>query len=71
MSFNCNSAHRNVDNETRSEFKLTEEDILKVGRLILPAANLLVAKTRRVFSGEPSMTLKVITYLLCSYPICI
>jgi hypothetical protein len=32
-----------------------------VGRLILPAANLAISKTRELFSGEPSMTLKVIT----------
>lgn len=30
-----------------------------MARLILPAANLAISKTRELFSGEPSMTLKV------------
>ncbi|KAH8484481.1 hypothetical protein H0E87_028814 [Populus deltoides] len=50
--------------EKLRKFKLTEEDILRVGRLILPAANLAISKTRELFSGEPSMTLKVIPFLL-------
>uniref|UniRef100_A0A6N2K7H6 Reticulon domain-containing protein n=1 Tax=Salix viminalis TaxID=40686 RepID=A0A6N2K7H6_SALVM len=50
--------------ENLRQFKLTEDDILRVGRLILPAANLAISKTRELFSGEPSMTLKVIPFLL-------
>ncbi|KAJ4822215.1 hypothetical protein Tsubulata_013580 [Turnera subulata] len=50
--------------EKRSDFKLREEDVLRVGRLILPAANLAISMTRQLFSGEPSMTLKVIPFLL-------
>ncbi|XP_012088231.1 reticulon-like protein B17 isoform X2 [Jatropha curcas] len=62
-SFISNSICRsNV--EKRSNFKLKEEDILKLGRLILPPANLAISKTRELFSGEPSMTLKVIPFLL-------
>lgn len=43
----------------KTQFKLREEDILKLGRLILPAANLIIEKARELFSGEPAMTLKV------------
>ncbi|KAF5744086.1 reticulon-like protein B17 isoform X1 [Tripterygium wilfordii] len=50
--------------ETKSEFKLKEEDILRLCRLILPATNLAISKTRNLFSGEPSMTLKVTPFLL-------
>ena len=46
-----------------------------MGTLILPAANLAISKTRELFSGEPSMTLKVTTkshciVLLKMFPIC-
>lgn len=52
----------NRDNaEKRREFKLKEDDILRVARAIIPATNLAIAKTRQIFSGEPSMTLKVFT----------
>lgn len=40
---------------------LKEDDILGVAKLILPAANLAISSTRKLFSGEPSMTLKVTT----------
>ncbi|CAA3028848.1 Hypothetical predicted protein [Olea europaea subsp. europaea] len=51
-------------NEIKLEFKLTDADILKVGRLILPAANLVISKTRELFSGEPATTLKVVPLFL-------
>jgi len=41
------------------EVKLAEEDILRVIRVVLPALNLAICKTRKLFSGEPSTTLKV------------
>ncbi|KDP24091.1 hypothetical protein JCGZ_25748 [Jatropha curcas] len=63
-SFISNSICRRSNVEKRSNFKLKEEDILKLGRLILPPANLAISKTRELFSGEPSMTLKVIPFLL-------
>ena len=52
--------HRNSD-EQNSEFRLKEDDILRAARMILPFTNLAISKLREVFSGEPSMTLKVIT----------
>lgn len=42
------------------EVSLKEDDILRVIKVILPALNLVISKTRELFSGEPSMTLKVI-----------
>lgn len=63
FSFFSNSiSQRNSKN--KSELNLKEEDILRVARLILPAANLAILKTRELFSGEPSMTLKVAPFLL-------
>ncbi|GFP86438.1 reticulon-like protein b17 [Phtheirospermum japonicum] len=65
LSFFSNSMRkRDATDETKREFKLTDDDILRVGRLILPAANLAISKTRQVFSGEPAMTLKVVPILL-------
>lgn len=63
-SFISNSICPRNNMERRCNFKLKEEDILKLGRLILPPANLAISKTRELFSGEPSMTLKVIPFLL-------
>lgn len=51
----------------KREFQLTEDDILRMGRLILPAANLAISKTRDLFSGEPAMTLKVCFILALSF----
>lgn len=55
----CGAIHRDAT-EIKREFKLKEDDILRVGSLILPAANFAISKARRIFSGEPAMTLKVI-----------
>ncbi|XP_065875143.1 reticulon-like protein B17 [Euphorbia lathyris] len=63
-SFISNSICPRNNVEARCNFKLKEEDILKLGRLILPPANLAISKTIELFSGEPSMTLKVIPFLL-------
>ncbi|CAN1230180.1 Reticulon-like protein B18 [Linum perenne] len=63
-SFVTNSICQRNNNENEREVRLREEDILRLGRLILPAANLAISKTRKLFSGEPSMTLKVIPFLL-------
>ncbi|VFQ84090.1 unnamed protein product [Cuscuta campestris] len=48
----------------KSEMKLKEDDILRMGRFILPAVNLTISKTRDLFSGEPAMTLKVVPFLM-------
>ncbi|KAL9252788.1 Reticulon-like protein [Drosera capensis] len=50
--------------EISNEYKLKEEDVLRVVRVMLPIVNLLMAKLSELFSGEPCMTLKVASFLL-------
>ncbi|KAJ0038024.1 hypothetical protein Pint_22384 [Pistacia integerrima] len=57
-SFSSNSILQRNNDEKKREFKLKEDDILRFGRLILPATILEISKTRELFSGEPSTTLK-------------
>ncbi|XP_016500856.1 reticulon-like protein B17 isoform X1 [Nicotiana tabacum] len=64
VSFFSRSIRQRDGSEVKSEFQLTEDDILRMGRLILPAANLALSKTRELFSGEPAMTLKLVPVLL-------
>ncbi|XVF02038.1 hypothetical protein REPUB_Repub04eG0141800 [Reevesia pubescens] len=61
VSFFSNSICHNVE---KNEFKLSEEDFLRLARLILPVTNFVISKMRELFSGEPSMTLKVAPLLL-------
>ncbi|GMG98565.1 hypothetical protein Nepgr_000405 [Nepenthes gracilis] len=63
-SFFSNTLLQRANAEKLSEFKLKEEDILRVVRVFLPALNLGISKARELFSGEPSMTLKVVSFLL-------
>ncbi|KAK8970390.1 Reticulon-like protein B17 [Platanthera guangdongensis] len=44
--------------------KLTEEEVFRVARVILPIVNAVLAKGQEIFSGEPLMTLKVSPVLL-------
>lgn len=46
------------------KFQLTEDDFIRAARLILPTTNAVLAKCQKIFSGEPSMTLKVAPILL-------
>ncbi|TYH84852.1 hypothetical protein ES332_D02G224100v1 [Gossypium tomentosum] len=62
VSFFSNSIYQNVDK--MNEFKLKEEDFLRLAKLILPATNFAISKMRKLFSGGPSMTLKVAPLLL-------
>ncbi|KAF8043340.1 hypothetical protein BT93_A1625 [Corymbia citriodora subsp. variegata] len=64
LSFFSNSICQRNNVEKRRDIQLKEDDILRVARVILPAANLAISKTRELFSGEPSMTLKVAPFLL-------
>ncbi|KAG4960966.1 hypothetical protein JHK87_037599 [Glycine soja] len=50
--------------EEKREIKLTEDDILRLAKLILPALNFAISRMRALFSGEPSMTLKVLCELM-------
>ncbi|KAG5545249.1 hypothetical protein RHGRI_017643 [Rhododendron griersonianum] len=64
LSFFSSSIYQRVNEEKKREFKLEEDDILRVARVILPTLNLAISKTRELFSGEPTMTLKVAPILL-------
>ncbi|KAL5573565.1 hypothetical protein UlMin_023162 [Ulmus minor] len=64
LSFFSNSICQRNNNENNRELKLKEEDILRVAKVILPFINLAISKTRELFSGEPSMTLKIAPFLL-------
>ncbi|KAF8391312.1 hypothetical protein HHK36_023616 [Tetracentron sinense] len=63
VSFLFNSFSQR-DKDDKKEVNLKEEDIVGAFRVMLPAANLVIVKTRKFFSGEPSMTLKVAPFLL-------
>ncbi|CAN4105001.1 unnamed protein product [Withania somnifera] len=64
VSFFSRSIRRRDGREVKRECLLTEDDILRMGRLILPAANLVISKTSELFSGEPAMTLKLVPILI-------
>ncbi|KAE9588565.1 hypothetical protein Lalb_Chr22g0356661 [Lupinus albus] len=64
FSFFSNSIPQRNQAEKNCEFKLKESDVLRLAKLILPALNFAISKTRVLFSGEPSMTLKVAPFLL-------
>lgn len=50
---------RKPDQEPRKEFKLSDDDIVRAAKYVLPVANASIRVTRELFSGEPAMTLKV------------
>ncbi|KAL5730500.1 hypothetical protein ACHQM5_003309 [Ranunculus cassubicifolius] len=64
VSFFYNSVSKRNKDGPKIEFKLKEEDIVRVSRVFLPTANLVIAKTTKIFSGDPSTTLKVAPLLL-------
>ncbi|XP_031106910.1 reticulon-like protein B17 isoform X2 [Ipomoea triloba] len=64
VSFLSNSIRPRGNVEVKCDIQLKEDDILRMGRMILPTANLAILKTRELFSGEPAMTLKVVPFLL-------
>ncbi|XP_058100563.1 reticulon-like protein B17 [Magnolia sinica] len=64
VAFFYNSFSQRHEDDRRREFKLKEEDIVRATRVMLPAANAAIAMTRELFSGEPSMTLKMAPVLV-------
>ncbi|XP_077228207.1 reticulon-like protein B17 [Tasmannia lanceolata] len=64
ISFFYNSFSQRQKEEPREDSMLKEEDIVRATRVILPTANAAIKKTRELFSGEPSMTLKMAPILL-------
>ncbi|KAI3936964.1 hypothetical protein MKX01_015179 [Papaver californicum] len=65
ISFFHNSfSRRRINDEAQIIINLKEEDIVRLARVVLPVANLIIANVRKIFSGKPSMTLKVAPILL-------
>ncbi|KAE8820337.1 reticulon-like protein B17 [Hordeum vulgare] len=64
LAFFKDSIPRRQNTEQVKSFQLTEEDVLRIGRAVLPIANSLISMSRVIFSGDPSMTLKVLPILL-------
>ncbi|XP_037466739.1 reticulon-like protein B17 isoform X4 [Triticum dicoccoides] len=64
LAFFKDSIPQRQNTEQVRSFQLTEEDVLRVGRAVLPIANSLISMSRVIFSGDPSMTLKVFPILL-------
>ncbi|XP_061355577.1 reticulon-like protein B17 [Gastrolobium bilobum] len=64
FSFFSNSVCQRNQVEKRGYAKLKEDDILRLAKLILPALNFAISKTSELFSGEPSMTLKLAPFLI-------
>ncbi|XP_019707550.1 reticulon-like protein B17 isoform X2 [Elaeis guineensis] len=64
FNFFKNSIPQRQQLKWKGNLQLMEEDILRVTRVVLPIANAALAKTQEIFSGEPSMTLKVAPILL-------
>ncbi|KAK9052565.1 hypothetical protein SSX86_029194 [Deinandra increscens subsp. villosa] len=67
ISFFSNMIAQRNGTETNRELKLKEDDILRAARVVLPAVNLAISKAGKLFSGEPSMTLKMAPLLLVGY----
>uniref|UniRef100_A0A1J3GQM6 Reticulon-like protein n=1 Tax=Noccaea caerulescens TaxID=107243 RepID=A0A1J3GQM6_NOCCA len=65
VSFLSNTLrHRLTEEAVRRELKLSEEDVLRIARRLLPFTNLAISKTSELFSGEPATTLKVAPFVL-------
>ncbi|CAM0910546.1 unnamed protein product [Alopecurus aequalis] len=64
LAFFKDSITQRQNTERVRKFQLTEEDLLRVARAVLPVANSLISMSRVIFSGDPSMTLKVLPVLL-------
>ena len=45
--------------QNKISFQLMEEDKLRASQAVLPIANSMISAAQVIFSGEPSMTLKV------------
>ncbi|KAM0914361.1 hypothetical protein ACQ4PT_011558 [Festuca glaucescens] len=64
LAFLKDSVPQSQPLETGRNFQLTEEDLLRAARAVLPVANSMISTAQVIFSGNPSMTLKVLPVLL-------
>ncbi|KAG6570525.1 Reticulon-like protein B17, partial [Cucurbita argyrosperma subsp. sororia] len=65
LAFVSNSiCQRNNVEKKHNDFKLKEDDILRMVKLVLPAANFVISNITELFCGEAEMTLKVAPFLI-------
>ncbi|KAF8413831.1 hypothetical protein HHK36_001825 [Tetracentron sinense] len=64
VAFFFNSFSQRDEEDKIKDFKLKEDSIVRAARVMLPVANLVIVRTRELFSGEPAITLKVAPLLL-------
>ncbi|CAD6338476.1 unnamed protein product [Miscanthus lutarioriparius] len=64
LAFFKDSVPQRLQVENKRSFQLTEEDVLRASQAVLPIANSMISTAQVIFSGEPSMTLKVLPVLL-------
>ncbi|XP_062223460.1 reticulon-like protein B17 isoform X1 [Phragmites australis] len=64
LAFFKDSVPQRPQVERGRSFQLTEEDVLRASRVVLPIANSMISTAQVIFSGEPLMTLKVLPVLL-------
>ncbi|CAA7402534.1 unnamed protein product [Spirodela intermedia] len=64
VAFIRDSVPRRNEEKARRILRVKEEDILRATRLVLPVINAVIATIQDIFSGEPTMTLRVAPVLL-------
>ncbi|PUZ75283.1 hypothetical protein GQ55_1G146800 [Panicum hallii var. hallii] len=64
LAFFKDSVPQRPQVERGRSFQLNEEDLLRASRAVLPIANSMISTAQVIFSGEPSITLKVLPVLL-------
>ncbi|KAK3152827.1 hypothetical protein QOZ80_2BG0164090 [Eleusine coracana subsp. coracana] len=64
LAFFKDSVPQRPQVEKGRSFQLTEDDVLRASRAVLPVANSMISTAQVIFSGEPLMTLKVLPVLL-------
>ncbi|CAA6665777.1 unnamed protein product [Spirodela intermedia] len=64
VAFIRDSVPRRNEEKARRILRVKEEDILRATRLVLPVINAVIATIQDIFSGQPTMTLRVAPVLL-------
>ncbi|KAK3133038.1 hypothetical protein QOZ80_6AG0531240 [Eleusine coracana subsp. coracana] len=64
LAFFKDSVFQRQQGEPPRQFQLTDEDVQHAARAVLPVINTIISVAQSVFSGDASMTLKVLPLLL-------
>ncbi|TVU09041.1 hypothetical protein EJB05_42481, partial [Eragrostis curvula] len=64
LAFFKDSVFQRKQGEPLRQFQLTDEDVRHAAQAVLPVVNTIISMAQSVFSGDPSMTLKVLPILL-------